>query len=422
MSILNESQNYERLNTCNKCGFCQASCSVYKEVLNEAFATRGRLRLIKAVADGELERTPYYEKIINSCLMCEECSTNCPSGVQGHALIQMAREDLANIKGIPLIKKLPIEKVLPNNILRKFSFDSFRLFKNLVINPLSSLHSIRGINLQSLPIAKEDFLSSYKPSGLVKRTKFRVGFFIGCMMNHTMPEVANSVVRVLERYDCEVIVPKEQRCCGTPAHVYGHRKASIEMAAFNIKLFTELGVDHIITACASCGGMLKNYGKLFTEDKELNEQAANFSNKMRDITQYLIDDLAIKLDKITSPISGKITYHDPCHLVRGQNISTQPREILQGIKGHDYVEMPGASKCCGASGMFQGFYPNEATAISNKKIANIRTTNADYVITNCPACHHRIQGSLKLNNMPQPVVHIVQLLDPEFSTKTLVNN
>ena len=124
-----------------------------------------------------------------------------------------------------------------------------------------------------------------------------------------------------------------------------------------------------------------------------------------------MDDLKISLDKKQSLLPGKVTYHDPCHLVRGQNITEQPRKILQGLKGDEYVEMPGASKCCGASGMFQYFYPEEATAISNKKVENIKKTNADYVVTNCPACYQRIKGSLEINKMPQKVMHIIELLD-----------
>jgi glycolate oxidase iron-sulfur subunit len=412
VSILKEAKNYELLNTCNKCGFCVQSCSVYKEHLNEAYGTRGRLRLIKAVADGELERTSFYEKIINSCLMCEECSKNCPSGVQGHLLVQMAREDLAREKGLPFTKKLPLEKILPNNKLRSFSFKSFRNFKNIVIRPIPSLHSIRGININSVNIEKEDFLTSYKPLEVSKNSKFKVGFFVGCLMNHTMKEVAHSIVRVLVNEGCEVLAPQEQRCCGTPAHTYGHSKITRELALHNMRLFNEMKVDVIVTGCASCGNMLKNYAKVFKEDNELKDLTLEFSAKVRDITEFLMDDLKISVNKNRNNLVGKVTYHDPCHLVRGQNVTLQPRKILRDIKGIEYIEMPGANKCCGASGMFQYFYPEESMAISNKKIENIKKTNADYVVTNCPACYHRLKGNIEANKLPQKILHIIELLDP----------
>ncbi|MGI6227787.1 MAG: (Fe-S)-binding protein [Peptococcales bacterium] len=404
MSILREEKNYELLNTCNKCGFCVQGCSVYKEHLNEAFGTRGRIRLIKAVADGELERTPLYEKIINSCLMCEECSKNCPSGVPGHLLVQLAREDLAKIKGLPFTKKFPVEKVLPNNSLRKLSFKSFRIGKGVIPQ------TVKGINIKSLNIDKEDFLTGFKPVKPPENPKFKVGFFVGCMMNHTMAEAAHALVRVLTKEGCEVIVPKDQRCCGTPAFVYGRSEVTKSAALNNVKAFK--GVDVIVTGCASCGNMLKSYAtKLFPEHNQDQKLVTNFSNKVKDITQFLVDDLNISLDKMQSTIKGKVTYHDPCHLVRGQNISAQPRKILQELQGIEYVEMPGASKCCGASGMFQYFYPEEATSISRKKVENIKKTNADYLVTNCPACYQRIKGSLEQNNMPQKVMHIIELLD-----------
>jgi glycolate oxidase iron-sulfur subunit len=414
VSILTAPENYELINTCNKCGFCQANCSVYKEVLNEAYATRGRLRLIKAVADGQLERTPLYEKIINSCLMCEECSKNCPSGVQGHLLIQLARQDLVMKKGLSLIKKIPIGTVLPNNRLRKLSFNSARLLKK-IIDPLPSLQSYRGIDLKSIPIADEDFLSGYQPEevGLGKKGSLKIGFFVGCLMNHTMPQVAKSIVRLLAAHDCEVVVPAEQRCCGTPAYTYGHSAISEEVALSNINLFNSLGVDKIVTGCASCGKMLKYYSRIFEKNAEIEEAANDFAGRVLDLSQLLIDVLKIDLQKFALPLKGKITYHDPCHLVRGQDISSQPRQIISGVFGEQFVEMPTANKCCGAAGMFQGFYPEEATAITNKKVASIQKSGADYVVTGCPACLLRIQGSLRLNNMPQKVVHLAQLLDPD---------
>ncbi|MFZ5946224.1 MAG: (Fe-S)-binding protein [Bacillota bacterium] len=408
MGILNDERNYELLNTCNKCGFCVQGCSVYKEHLNEAYGTRGRIRLIKAIADGELERTPLYEKIINSCLMCEECSKNCPSGVQGHALVQMAREDLAREKGIPIFKKMPLEKVLPNNKLRSLSFSSLRLLKNTVIEPLPSLHSIRGINVKSLHIEKEDFLSTFQAPPNPVEPKLKAGFFVGCMMNHTMVEAANSLVKFLAKEQCQVTAPREQRCCGTPAYVYGNSPVTRDLAMHNIKLFMD--VDVVVTGCASCGSMLKKYANLFPEGSAEKEKAKEFQAKVRDITELLVDDLQISFKNNKSTLQGKVTYHDPCHLVRGQNISSQPRSILQELEGIDYFEMHGANKCCGASGMFQYFYPAEATSISNKKMENIKKTNADYVVTNCPACYHRLKGSLEINKMPQKVVHIVELL------------
>ncbi len=417
MSILNEPKNYELINTCNKCGFCQANCSVYKEVLNEAFATRGRIQLIKAVADDKLTRTPYYEKIINSCLMCEECSKNCPSGVQGHLLIQMAREDLAKEKGLPFTKKIAVERVLTNNKIRKLSFKYLSLV-NRIAKPIR-LTSFRGISLTNIPVAKKDFLSSYKEGNIVKSPKVRVGFFVGCMLNHTLPQVAQSVVRVLEHNGCQVVIPPSQRCCGTPAHTYGHSKVSKKVALFNIQLFSELNVDVIVTACASCGNMLKKYSRIFKDDAEIKEQANAFSSKVRDISQFLVDDLKLSLDEYKKNIPGKITYHDPCHLVRGQNISIQPREILKKVAHGQYVEMPGANKCCGAAGMFQNYFPLEAKGISNKKVNSINKTAAAYVATSCPACYHRLTESLAANSSTLHVLHIVQLLDPHFSLESI---
>ncbi len=412
MSILTDPVNYEMINTCNKCGFCQANCIVYQEVLDEAYATRGRLRLIKAVADGQLERTSFYKKIIDSCLMCGECSKACPSGVLGHQLIRLARLDLTMIKGLSLDKQLILNMVLTNNKIRKFSFNSARVIKK-VTDSLPALQSIRGIDLKSIPIADKDFLSCLPPENvnLNKNCAMKVGFFVGCLMNHTTPHVARSVVRILEANNCRVIVPKEQRCCGSAAHTYGHDVKSEEVAMSNIKLFNSLGVDKIVTACGPCGSMLMNYNKMFTEDEE-QEAARQFSVKVSDLSKFLVDDLKVDF-KNHARLEGKVTYHDPCQLVRGQNISSQPRKIISDIYGQNFLEMPSANKCCGAAGAYQFYYPKESAAITENKIAGIQKSDADYVVTSCPECVMRISGGLRQNKMPQIALHIAELFDPE---------
>jgi glycolate oxidase iron-sulfur subunit len=402
VSILNTEEIYEKLNSCNKCGFCQATCRVYKETLSEFNCARGRLKLIKAVADSILERNKFYEDAVNSCTLCLECTKTCPSGVPTAQLILAARQDLAETRGLSFPKKIALKRILANNSLRKISFKSAKMVKGL-----KRLHGFRGIDVAGLPVSEVAFLDTVDKLPRLKNPKSRAAFFVGCMFNHSLVDTAHNLVKVLHANNVEVIIPGEQLCCGTPQLVYGEVKTFNTLAKHNIDLFNKLNVDAVVTGCASCGGMLKTYKDNL--DKNNKEEANNLASKVKDINEYLVDVLKIDLSGLQG-LYGKVTYHDPCYLIRAQGITAQPRKLLKELPGIEYIEMQGANNCCGAGGMFQGFYPEIAVPITQKKIDSIVKTGADTVITSCPACKNRIQGSLNLGGHKYKVLHIVDLL------------
>ncbi len=407
MSILNSKEIYEKLNSCNKCGFCQATCRVYKETRKEFNCARGRIQLIKAVADGKLKRNKFYVDAINSCTLCLECLKQCPSAVPTTDLILAARQDLAESKGLGLTKNVALKRVLPSNSMRKMSFKSAKLFKDMKV--MNMFKEFRGIDVLGLKIAKVSFLDSIDKIPKLENPKHKVAFFVGCMFNHIMVDTAYNFVKVLHANNVEVIIPKEQRCCGTPQHVYGEMKTFASLAKQNINEFNKLDVDYYLTGCATGGDTLKAYGELLANNPELKEEAEAFSKKVKDINEYLVDILQVDLTSMQG-LYGRVTYHDPCHLNRGQGVSEQPRKLLKDLPGIEYVEMEAASDCCGAAGLFQGFYPEIAVPITDLKVNSIAKTGADFVTTSCPACLNRIEGSLNLAGCKPKALHIVDLL------------
>lgn len=394
---------YEALYQCNKCGFCQATCTTYRNVWDEKYTARGRIRLILAVADGDLERTPEYEEAINTCLTCHQCAVTCPSGVKGDELILAARQDLFEKKGLPFIKKIPLQRVLPSRSARNMAFGAFRIFKGIMPS------SFKGVDIKGMPVAAKSFTSStvevHKPVG---ETKARVAYFVGCMTDHTLPGVAEAVVKVLNANGVEVVVPKAQNCCGLPMYTYGDLGTAKKLAKENMDVIDKYQVDGVITSCGSCGGMLVKYGELFKDDPEA-KQAEDFSAKTYDIAEYLIEQIELDTEKLGNlPI--KITYHDSCHLARGMNVVKQPRELMKRIPGVELVEMKEADQCCGAAGLFQGLYPELSTQITGNKIQNAKATGAEFVAVDCPACLHRIQGGINQNKTGQKVAHIAEVL------------
>ncbi|MDA8212894.1 MAG: heterodisulfide reductase-related iron-sulfur binding cluster [Clostridia bacterium] len=408
MGVLDEV--YEALNTCARCGFCHTACKVYKTHLSEVYVPRGRVRLIKAVADGELEIDEAYENAINSCLLCGECAVSCPSGVKAHKLILAARRDLKLKQGLPFSKAVGLKWVFPKPGNLELAFKFFDGFRRTILNRLGGFAEFRGIDVKGLPVASEKFTDQVPEFNAVQNPVKRVAFFVGCMMNHTMDGTGHSVIKVLNSNQCEVIVPKQQVCCGTPMFSYGEFETAKEVARTNILLFENYGVDAVITACASCGSMLKeHYPELFADEPNFLPKVKEFCQKVFDFSEFLLDNF--ELDTVTLlPNPARVTYHDPCHMVRGQGITEQPRKILKSIPGIQFVEMAEASRCCGASGLFQAYFHDIAKDISAQKVRNIEETNAELVVTSCPACQHRIQGSLRLAGKEQKVVHIADLL------------
>ncbi len=402
----------EALYKCNKCGFCQTSCKVYKTHLNEAYAPRGRNRLIKSVQNGTLsDEDPEFLDAINSCLLCQECSVTCPSGVKPHELVLAARRYLAIEKGLPISKRIALN-VLANPNKRKMAFKAARAVCGSIISKIEGFDGFRGIDVKGMPISGVSFLDQATEVNTVPDAKKRLGFYVGCFINHTLPGTGHSIVKVLNKGKFNVIIPKDQVCCGTPQHAYGDYETAKKNARKTIKQFAEF--DAVITGCASCGAMLKKeYVHLFSDEPDFLDEVQKFSSKVFDFSEFVVANMDLEYAGLKA-IHKKVTYHDGCHMSRGQGVREQPRKILKSIPRLQYVEMKEADRCCGAAGLFQGYFHEFAENISRQKVNNIDDTAAETVITGCPACLHRIQGSLRLAGKKQKVVHIADLLAQAF--------
>jgi glycolate oxidase iron-sulfur subunit len=241
----------------------------------------------------------------------------------------------------------------------------------------------------------------------------RVGYFLGCAQNLIFAQASEATVRVLARNGCEVVVPRDVQCCGMPAIGYGRQDIMREMAKHNIGVFEKLDVEVIVTDCATCGSTLKEYGHFLAQDPEWADQASGFSRKARDISEFLAE---IPLEKPHGCIEAKVTYHDPCHLVRGQGITTQPRQLLTMIDGLELVEMEEANWCCGSAGSQLITHYEDSLAILERKMDNVEATGADYVASGCPGCQMQLTVGLKRRGLlsRMQVVHPVQLLDRAY--------
>jgi glycolate oxidase iron-sulfur subunit len=236
--------------------------------------------------------------------------------------------------------------------------------------------------------------------------KARVLYFTGCATNYLFEDVGRAVIDVLQRLGVEVIIPRGQVCCGLPIFLAGARKMALKNIRQNLELFHRNDVDAVIVDCATCGAALKReYTHILEEMGESPEAAKALGRKVMDISQYLA---RFDLGKLLRPIAGRVTYHDPCHLLRSQGVKEEPRNLLRRIPGVQFVEMAGADVCCGGGGTFQWEHPEVASGISSKKVQSIKETGASIVASGCPGCRLQIYGNLGEDSIE--IIHPVELV------------
>ena len=221
----------------------------------------------------------------------------------------------------------------------------------------------------------------------------------------------NAVVRVLVRNGCEVVVPKEQGCCGAIHSHVGDLEQARELARNNIDAFLAAGVDAIVNASAGCGTRLKEYDHLLRDDPEYASKAERFSEMVKDIHEFLVD---LPFEHPRAELNYRVTYQDSCHLASSQRITEQPREILRSIPGLEFVELPNSDKCCGAGGTYTITQREFSLRVLDTKMAAVKETKADVIATANPGCVLQIKLGADREQMPLDVKYVTELLDEAY--------
>jgi glycolate oxidase iron-sulfur subunit len=222
------------------------------------------------------------------------------------------------------------------------------------------------------------------------------------------------VLGVLKRNNVAVSIPEDQGCCGVPASVNGDVESARALARRNLKAFEDSGADALIVSCSSCGSAWKHsYERLFEEDAVYGPLAAKWAARAYDISEFLVRVIDYDRENL-GRIERKVTYHDPCHLRRGQNIFQEPRAILRSIPGVELIELQKPDRCCGMAGSFCIVHPDLADKVLEEKMADVARTPAQTVATGCPACRLQLWSGLINAGLPQDAVHVVQLLNESY--------
>jgi glycolate dehydrogenase iron-sulfur subunit len=396
---------------CNKCGSCTSVCPLYQNTVYEGMAARGKLALLEAVAEGRLEAGEAVRARLEDCLLCGACAQNCPSFVPTTDLFLEARAGLAKDLGLPVPIRMLLT-ALQSPALMSLGTPPLALLQRAGI-PRIMLEQLGGLlpdavraGLRSMPPAP---LRSFRARARRLRTigdggRGTVGYFAGCFMNWGYADAAMATRTMLIRGGFRVEAPAVV-CCGVPHRAYGDMEAARDLARKNIAALE--GYDHVVTDCASCGAALKEYRHLLKDDPEYHERAEKLSGRAADISEFLVKH---DFPRPQGHAPLRVTYHDPCHLVRGQGIKSQPREILRSIPGIEYVEMQGADVCCGAAGSFCVTHPALSEAVGSTKAQSILATGADVVVSGCPSCLTQLRAMLRAEGSSIRVCHPSELL------------
>ncbi len=409
------------LRDCVHCGMCLPTCPTYRLTGSEASSPRGRLWMMKAVADNRLDLLdPAFDEQMYQCLNCRACEAVCPSGVQYGPLVEAARSQLEQHRPRPLWQRAV------RTVAMRVPFDDIRRMRALVSglrlyqrSGLSSLLRRTGVlrlmRLETLeamvPPLQEPALVSGSESWIPTDAPSHAHLFNGCVMSTVFSDVNRAAGRSLAHNGYATDVPARQQCCGALYVHAGMMDEARRLAKINIDAFEQAGDGSVVVTAAGCGAALKEYDHLLKDDPAYRDRAKAFTERVRDISELLgTADLVppsenVKLD---------VTYQEPCHLAHAQRITAQPRSILSAIPGLSLTEMRESSLCCGSAGIYNIIRGEMADDLGDRKAASIRDTGVKTVITANPGCHMQLRTSLRRNGVDSEVKHIAQVLDEAY--------
>lgn len=353
-----------------------------------------------------MEPSPELAGYLQECLLCGTCWANCFGGLKTHELVAAGRHLLRERFGQPWGQRLFLHRVLPKPRRLSLLFHLMRLGERV---STAGLTHLLGAPPGSLPSFSSTSLRDRLPEILKKGSGNHgpsLGYFLGCGMNHLLPEAGEATLQLLLAGGFRVQVPPVY-CCGLPPYSLGDLKASRALARRNLRLLSRLDVGAIVVDCAGCFSFLQGYPELLASEPELVAEAISLSGKVIELSAFLS---SVGLPSARSSYQALVTYHDPCHLRQHRGIFAEPRTLIRSLEGVRYVEMPQAGLCCGGAGTYRFTHFQRSLQILERKIEGLAHSRAELLVTSCPACLIQLSYGVRLKGLPVEVLHLSQLL------------
>jgi glycolate oxidase iron-sulfur subunit len=394
---------------------------------------RGRIYLMKAALEDRALLSERFVSHFDACLGCLACTTACPSGVDYGPLIEsmrvhierrferpwpdrLFRRALFAVLPYPGRLRLALLGVLPWAYLRRL----------LEVSGVVALlpPRVRALARLAPPVGLRSLLAQLPERSPAEGTKrARVGLLTGCVQRLLFSGVNAATARVLAAEGYEVVAPARQGCCGALSLHAGDTEQARAFARSVIELFERAGVDSVVVNVAGCGSVMKDYGHLLAGDREWADRAAAFARRVRDVSEFLVEAGAPR--RARHPLSMTLAYHDACHLVHGQRVREQPRELLRSIPGLTVLTIPESEICCGSAGIYNLVQPVPAGELGARKVAQIASTRPDAVATGNAGCLLQIRTAAEAAGRSWPAFHPIEVLDASIrgvSVKALLGS
>ncbi|MEA2784070.1 MAG: glycolate oxidase iron-sulfur subunit [Candidatus Eremiobacteraeota bacterium] len=418
---------------CVRCGLCLPTCPTYVETLVETSGPRGRIALIKAVSEERLDLlSPGFVHQMSECLDCRACEAVCPSGVEYGKILEPARTQIVRAQGpvrswyarlgrAVLVGELFSKMWLMRAAARLLKFYQRSGLRDLV-RRTGILRRLGLADMEALAPRISDRFFAPRDQRFAPTFAQRQGdppratafLHVGCIMHVAFAPWHQATVRVLNAAGVEVIVPREQGCCGAITIHAGEMPRGRELAKRNIAAFERSGADVYVINAAGCGSALKEYGHLFADDAEWAERAGAFSAKVRDVLEY-VDELGLP-DRAFGALRGIVTYQDACHLAHAQRITAPPRRLLAKIPGLEVREMDESSLCCGSAGIYNVTQPEMSQRLQRRKTERILEVAPDIVATANPGCALQMRNGLdRAGGERIAIKHVIELVDESLT-------
>ena len=417
--------DYAVVQQCMHCGLCLPTCPTYDATKLERHSPRGRIALMRAIADDQLAPTRTFGEEMYFCLGCLACMTACPAGVNYAELFERARAE---------VERTGVLRHPRRNLIRalalRWLFDDLRRLR--LLGRLLRVWQCRWLGLQraarrwgllrllprrwreleaQMPVIPRRFSHQLIPEILPAHAPRRavVALLTGCAQDLFFSDVNRDTAEVLAWNGCEVFTPRRQSCCGSLHAHNGELELARALARRQLDQFPPECFDAIITNAGGCGSHLKHYGRLLADDPAYRERARLWDQKCKDIHEWL---LALGLRPPTHGLAepGVVTYHESCHLAHGQKIVREPRELLRAIPGLRLVELPESQWCCGSAGIYNLTHPEMAAQLLERKLRHLAATGATVVATANPGCQLQLLNGARQRGLNLRVAHPVSLL------------
>jgi glycolate oxidase iron-sulfur subunit len=405
-----DAPSMDGLRACVHCGICLPQCPTYRVLGEEMDSPRGRIYLMRAAAEGRAELTPGLARHLDLCLGCRACETACPSGVPFGQLLEATRAQLDRKRvRAPESAHATLEwalAVFPHPARLGALLWPLRLYQasglqalvraSGMLAPFKRLQAMEALLPRLMPSSSMRLPELVPARG---KARGRAALLTGCVQRFFFPGINAATVRLLSAAGWDVVVPRVQGCCGA-LHLHAGRLDEFRLMARSLMATLGHDVDIVVTNAAGCGSALKEYGHGLGD-----ERAERFAGLVKDICEVLVD-----ADLPLGELRETVTYHDACHLVHGQKVRAQPRELLRRIPGLTLVDLKDSDLCCGSAGVYNLLEPGMAAELGRRKIERIRETGARIVATGNPGCIMQIfQHALEAGLLVE-VLHPVSLL------------